>query len=86
MRLLSAGVTLTWKANMDELAYGPTGETSAFGTVKNPAAPGHVPGGSFSESAAAVAAGHVDAALGTDTGGSVRIPASFCDIVGFKPT
>jgi len=84
--LLAAGATLTGKANMDELAYGPTGETNAFGTVGNPAAPGRVSGGSSAGSAAAGAGGHVDAALGTDTGGSVRIPASFCDIVGFKPT
>jgi len=85
-RLLAAGATLTGKTDMDELAYAPTGETSAFGTAENPAAPGRVPGGSSSGSAAAVAGGHVDAALGTDTGGSVRIPAAFCDVVGFKPT
>jgi amidase/aspartyl-tRNA(Asn)/glutamyl-tRNA(Gln) amidotransferase subunit A len=85
-RLLEAGATLFGKTNMDELAYAPTGETSAFGHAENPAAPGRVTGGSSSGSAAAVAAERVDAALGTDTGGSVRIPASFCGLVGFKPT
>lgn len=85
-RLLEAGATLSGKTNMDELAYAPTGETSAFGHAENPVAPGRVTGGSSSGSAAAVAAERVDAALGTDTGGSVRIPASFCGLVGFKPT
>jgi amidase/aspartyl-tRNA(Asn)/glutamyl-tRNA(Gln) amidotransferase subunit A len=85
-RLLDAGATLFGKANMDELAYGPTGETSVFGPSENPAASGRVTGGSSSGSAAAVAGGHVDAAFGTDTGGSIRIPASFCDLVGVKPT
>lgn len=84
--LLDAGATLIGKTNMDELAYGPTGETSAFGPTENPSVSGHVAGGSSSGSAAAVAANTADVALGTDTGGSVRIPASFCGLVGFKPT
>ncbi|MFB6362414.1 MAG: amidase, partial [Halobacteriales archaeon] len=85
-RLLAAGATLVGKTNMDELAFGPTSETSAFGAVENPRVPDHVAGGSSSGSAAAVAAGEVDLALGTDTGGSIRIPASYCGIVGLKPT
>jgi amidase/aspartyl-tRNA(Asn)/glutamyl-tRNA(Gln) amidotransferase subunit A len=85
-RLLDAGVTVFGKANMDELAYAPTGETSAFGPAKNPVVDGRVTGGSSSGSAAAVASGAVDAALGTDTGGSVRMPAAFCGLVGVKPT
>jgi aspartyl-tRNA(Asn)/glutamyl-tRNA(Gln) amidotransferase subunit A len=84
-RLLDTGADLVGTTNMDEFAYFTTSETCAHGPVDNPSASG-VPGGSSSGSGAAVAAGLVDAALGTDTGGSVRIPASFCGVVGFKPT
>jgi aspartyl-tRNA(Asn)/glutamyl-tRNA(Gln) amidotransferase subunit A len=84
-RLLGAGADLVGTTNMDEFAYYTTSETCAHGPVENPSADG-VPGGSSSGSGAAVAGGLVDAALGTDTGGSVRIPASFCGVVGFKPT
>ncbi|WP_332900133.1 amidase [Haladaptatus sp. CMSO5] len=85
-RLLAAGGALVGKANMEPFAMGPTGEFSDLGHVTNPTAPDFVAGGSSSGSGAAVAAGTVDIALGSDTGGSIRIPAACCGVVGAKPS
>lgn len=84
--LLDAGAGLVGKTVTDEVSLGILGENAFDGTPANPAAPGRVPGGSSSGSASAVAAGLCDTALGTDTGGSVRVPASFCGLFGIRPT
>lgn len=85
-RLRAAGAKLVGKTHTDELAWSLNGENAHYGTPVNPAAPGRIPGGSSSGSAAATAGGLVDFAIGSDTGGSVRLPASYCGIYGIRTT
>src|SRR6266536_3405737 len=85
-RLEQSGYTNVGKTNLHEFAYATTSENPHFGTVPNPIAPGRIAGGSSGGSAAALALGLVDMALGSDSGGSIRIPAACCGVVGFKPT
>lgn len=84
--LLDAGARLAGKTHTDEIAWSLNGENAHYGTPQNVAAPGHIPGGSSSGSAAAMAAGLVDFAVGSDTGGSVRLPASYCGLYGMRPS
>lgn len=84
--LLDAGAHMLGRTHTEEMAFSLTGENAHYGTPRNPRAPGRVPGGSSSGSAAAVAGGLVDFAIGSDTGGSVRAPSSFCGIFGMRPT
>jgi aspartyl-tRNA(Asn)/glutamyl-tRNA(Gln) amidotransferase subunit A len=86
VRLEQAGYANIGKTNLHEFAYGTTSENPHFGNVPNPVAPGRIAGGSSGGSAAALAAGLAEAALGSDTGGSIRIPAACCGVVGFKPS
>ncbi|KAH9754992.1 Amidase 1 [Citrus sinensis] len=86
LAVLSGGATSIGKTIMDEMAYSINGENKHYGTPTNPCAPDRVPGGSSSGSAVAVGAKLVDFSLGTDTGGSVRVPASYCGIFGFRPS
>lgn len=85
-RLEASGYGIVGKTNLDEFAYGISSQNPHFGTVPNPVAPGRLAGGSSGGSAAALAAGLADVALGTDSGGSIRIPAAWCGVVGFKPS
>ncbi|HZU16135.1 MAG TPA: amidase, partial [Candidatus Dormibacteraeota bacterium] len=85
-RMRQAGCVVIGKANLHEWAFGLTSENPHYGPVRNPLDPSRVAGGSSGGSAAAVAAGMCDWALGTDTGGSIRVPAALCGVVGFKPT
>ena len=84
--LLDAGALLFGKANMHELAFGITNNNPTFGPARNPHDPTRIPGGSSGGTAAAIAAGILPAGIGTDTGGSTRLPAAFCGICGFRPT
>jgi amidase len=84
--ILDAGATIVGKTICDEFFYSVTGENAHYGTPRNVRAPGRVPGGSSAGSAAATAAGACDFALGSDTGGSIRVPASFCGLYGLRPT
>jgi aspartyl-tRNA(Asn)/glutamyl-tRNA(Gln) amidotransferase subunit A len=86
VRLEDAGYAVAGKTNLHEFAYGISSQNPHFGTVPNPRFPGRLAGGSSGGSAAAVAAGDVELALGSDSGGSIRIPAAWCGVVGFKPT
>jgi len=85
-RLLAAGAQMVGKTHTDEMTYSLNGENVHYGTPTNPRAPGRIPGGSSSGSAVAVAGGVADFALGTDCGGSIRLPASYCGIFGIRPT
>jgi aspartyl-tRNA(Asn)/glutamyl-tRNA(Gln) amidotransferase subunit A len=85
-RLEGDGYSVAGKTNLHEFAYGISSQNEHYGTVPNPAAPGRLAGGSSGGSAAAIAAGDVELALGTDSAGSIRIPAAWCGVVGFKPT
>ncbi len=85
-RLTDAGAEIVGKAHTDEFAFSLDGVNAHYGTPRNPAAPGRIPGGSSSGSASAVASGIADIALGTDTAGSIRVPAAYCGIFGLRPT
>jgi aspartyl-tRNA(Asn)/glutamyl-tRNA(Gln) amidotransferase subunit A len=86
LRLEAAGYAVAGKTNLHEFAYGISSQNPHYGTVPNPRAPGRLAGGSSGGSAAAIAVGDVELALGTDSGGSIRIPAAWCGVAGFKPT
>ena len=85
-RLRKAGIKIAGKSNLHELCYGITSNNACTGAIKNPHNPAHVPGGSSGGTAVAIATGQVRAGIGTDTGGSTRIPAAFCGVYGFRPT